>query len=179
MISPNAKRTSAVLLSLSAIAFAGRSLYEGYTETAVIPTKGDVPTVGLGSTFRDDGSRVELGDKITPPQAIRRAIRHGGKDEAAMHKCFGTGAMMYQWEWDAYSDIAYNVGASKLCGSSIVRKVKSGQYEAACNTILEFHNAAGRDCRPRNSGCYGVWTRRQDMAHLCLTGEYPAWWGIN
>ena len=34
---------------------------EDYTDRAVIPTKGDVPTVGFGSTRHEDGSRVQMG----------------------------------------------------------------------------------------------------------------------
>ena len=36
-------------LSLSAAAFVGLAVHEGYTSRAVVPTKGDRPTVGFGS----------------------------------------------------------------------------------------------------------------------------------
>ena len=37
-------------LSLSASAFVGMAVREGYTGNAIIPTRGDVPTYGFGST---------------------------------------------------------------------------------------------------------------------------------
>ena len=54
-------RIAVAALSLSAAGFVGILLSEGYTDTAIIPTKGDVPTLGFGSTFREDGSRVQIG----------------------------------------------------------------------------------------------------------------------
>ena len=40
-------------------------LHEGYTDRAVIPVKGDVPTIGFGTT-----TGVKLGDTTTPPKAL-------------------------------------------------------------------------------------------------------------
>jgi lysozyme len=162
-------------LSLSAIGFAGIALNEGYSTSAIKPVPGDPWTVGLGSTKRDDGTPVQAGDKITPPQAIRRAVKHVAGDEKVLRACFGENAELHQHEWDAYVDLAYNVGAPAVCRSSIVRKVQSGNYEAACKTILDFKRVQGRDCSlAQNKGfCGGVWTRRQEYTHLCLTGERP------
>jgi len=170
-------RTAAAVLSLSALAFAGRALHEGYSNEAIIPIPGDRPTVGLGSTFRDDGTPVQMGDKITPPQAIRRAVRHMGGDEKRFKQCLGEGAELYQYEYDAYMNLSYNVGYGNVCKSSIITKINGKQYEAACNTILDFYKASGKDCRVRANNCYGVWLDRLETNKLCLTGVYPASWG--
>jgi lysozyme len=168
----NKQRSAVAVLVLSAAGFAGIVMNESYTDKAVIPIPGDVPTVGFGSTRRDDGAPVQMTDTITPPKAVRRAVRDIGRDEDVLHKCFGN-AELFQHEWDAYVDLSYNVGPAAVCRSSIVRKVQAGQYEAACNTILDFRRAAGKDCSVRSNGCYGVWLRRQASAKQCLTGEYP------
>ncbi len=47
MIRPPQRRTVAAL-TLSAAALVGIVLHEGYTDRAVIPVKGDVPTIGFG-----------------------------------------------------------------------------------------------------------------------------------
>lgn len=168
-------RVPVILLVLSALGFAGIALNEGYTDTAVIPVKGDPPTIGLGSTRREDGSLVQASDKITPPAAIRRAVRDIGGKEAVLRSCFGDDSRLHQYEWDALVDLAYNVGPVAVCRSSITRKIKAKEYTAACLTILDFKKAHGRNCSlPENhSFCGGVWTRRLQMSHLCLTGEYP------
>lgn len=162
-------------LSLSAAGFAGIALNEGYSTTAIQPVQGDRWTVGLGSTLRDDGSPVQPGDKITPPQAIRRSVKHIARDENVLRACFGESATLHQYEWDAYVDTDHTVGPGAICRSSIPGKVQRQQYEAACRTILDFKRVQGRDCSlAQNKGfCGGIWTRRQQMAHQCLTGERP------
>ena len=63
------QRIAVVLLSLSATGFAAWQAHEGYTDEAVIPTKGDVPTIGHGSTRYEDGRRVKMGDRINRERA--------------------------------------------------------------------------------------------------------------
>ena len=63
--SPTTRRTVAAL-TLSAAALVGIVLHEGYTDRAVIPVKGDVPTIGFGTT-----SGVKIGDTTTPPKRWR------------------------------------------------------------------------------------------------------------
>lgn len=48
-------------------------------------------------------------------------------------------APLHQHEFDAYSSLAYNVGVGAFCSSSIPKKLKAGEYEAACKTILDFN----------------------------------------
>lgn len=166
-------RTSIALLTLSAVGFAGIVAREGYTEKAVIPIPGDRPTKGFGSTFNEDGSPVKMGETITPPKAVRLAIKHIGKDEPQLRKCFGHETVMYQHEWDAFVRLAHNVGAVKVCGSSIVPKVRRGDYIAACDAILTFNKAIGKDCSVRSNGCYGVWLDRLATHKICTEG-YPS-----
>lgn len=168
-------RVTVVALMLSAAGFSYTALKEGYSSAPIVPVPGDPLTIGLGSTRRDDGTPVQATDRITPQQAIRRAVRDIDTREVALRRCFGPRAALYQHEWDAYVDLSYNVGAPKVCASSIVPKVQAEQYEAACRTILDFKRVQGRDCfAPENARfCGGIATRRREMAHQCLTGERP------
>lgn len=165
-------RIPVMALVLSAAGFAGIAINEGYTEKAVVPVPGDPYTIGLGSTRRDDGSAVQAGDKITPPAAIRRAVRDIAGKEMPLRACFEPAALT-QYEWDAYVDLAYHFGAGAVCKSSIPGKAKRQEYTAACRTILDFKKVQGRDCSlPVNAKfCGGVWGRAQAMTRLCLTGE--------
>ncbi|MDE1545930.1 glycoside hydrolase family protein [Dechloromonas agitata] len=164
-------RAPIAALVLSAAGFAGIALQEGYTDKAIIPVPGDVPTYGLGSTKREDGGPVRMTDTITPPKAIALAVRDISAKESVLKRCFGE-AMLTQGEYDAFVDLAYNVGPAAVCRSSIPGKVQRGEYAAACRTILDFKKVQGRDCSaPENKRfCGGVWTRRQAMYRVC-TGE--------
>lgn len=171
-------RIAAGALILSVLGFAGIVSQEGYTTVAIRPVPGDPPTNGFGSTTGDDGQPLVLGERTDPVRATRRAIRDLATKERAFKACLGEDVPLYQHEYDAYLDLTYSVGAANVCESSIIPKLQAGRYAEACNTILDFYNVQKRDCRAPEwkSFCGGVWTRRQEMTRLCLTGEYPAKW---
>lgn len=174
------QRIAVAALVLSAGGFAGIALHEGYTDRAIIPVPGDVPTVGLGSTKHEDGSPVQMGETITPPKAIRLSVSHIAKDETQLRECLGDETQLYQHEWDAYTSLAYNVGAGAVCRSSIPAKVQAEQYEAACKTIGDFVCGPATETTRAKPGekCYsktkpmrvlrGLENRRKEEVALCL-----------
>lgn len=173
-------RRSIQALSLSALAFVAWVVKEGWSGTATPPIPGDVPTYGFGTTTHADGSPVKDGEKITPVQAVKRVAQDASRFEGALKRCMA-GAELYQHEYDAFVLMAENVGDGAVCRSSIPAKIKAGQYDAACKTILDFAGITrtinGKrvrlSCADRANGCYGVWVARQAEYKLCATGEYP------
>lgn len=155
-------------LAFSAAAFVGLVGSEAFTDSAVIPIKGDRPTIGFGSTYRDDGSPVRMGDRITVPQALARTHAHIQKDESKLKQCVT--AELHQREYDFLVDAAYNMGADTVCKSSMVRRFNAGDYEGGCAAILKYKYAAGRDCSVRANKCYGLWIRRQEQHKKCMGG---------
>jgi lysozyme len=166
-------RIAVASLSLSAIGATGIFLHEDYTGEAIIPTKNDRPTVGFGSTFREDGSPVRLGDRITPPKAVARAVNHIAKDEVGLKRCV-TGPMS-QIEYDILVDFTYQYGVAATCSSSMVRHINAGQYRESCVAYALYKRSGGRDCsNPVNwgpMGCKGVWTRNQERRDKCLKSQ--------
>ena len=159
-------RTAIGALSVSAAAFVALIAHEGWTEKAVIPVKGDVPTVGPGLTKRPDGSPVQMGDTIKPVEGVKRSLAHIQKDEGAVKRCVT--APLHQREYDLMVDFAYQYGSAALCSSSIVRLANAGDYAGSCKAYERFRFVAGRDCSVRSNGCYGVWTRSQERAQKCM-----------
>ena len=163
-------RSAIITLTLSAAAFVGIVTHESYTTAAVIPTKNDRPTVGFGSTFRDDGSRVEMGDTIQPVQAVVRAASHIAKSETNLKLCV-TGAL-YQTEYDILVDFAYQYGEVATCKSSMVRNINTGKYTQACRAYTQYKYSGGFDCSiPGNRVCAGVWTRNLERQTKCLASQ--------
>lgn len=165
------RRTAIAALAFSLSGFVGLVGHEYYTDTAVIPTKNDRWTVGLGSTFRDDGSPVKQGDTINPVQAIKRSAAHIAKDEAGLKRCV-TGPMT-QGEYDVLVDFAYQYGVATTCASSMVRHVNAGDYPASCNAYTLYKRSGGYDCSTLINGqpnkrCWGVWTRNLARRDNCL-----------
>lgn len=141
-------------LSLSAAALVAMLLSEGYRDKAYTPVPGDVPTIGFGTT---DG--VKLGDTITPPKALVRALTDVQKYEGAMKQCVTV--PLHQYEYDAYSSLAYNIGPGAFCRSTLVRKLNAGDYTGACEQILKWDKFKGK---PLN----GLTIRRQQEYQTCL-----------
>ena len=124
-------------LSLSAAGLVGLVSYEGYTDRAVIPIPGDVPTIGFGTT---DG--VKLGDRTTPPVALARALRDVQTFEGAIKRCVKV--PLHQWEYDSLTQISYNIGITAFCSSTLVKKLNRGDYAGACAEISRWDKSGGR-----------------------------------
>ncbi len=167
----NRHRSAIAGIVLSASALVGLALKESYTDTAVIPVANDRPTVGFGSTFRDDGTAVRMGDTITPPKALARTLAHIQKDESQIKRCVT--APLSQVEYDLMVDFAYQYGTRALCASTIVREANAGNYAASCRGYLLYKRSGGFDCSiPGNRVCAGVWKRSQERYRDCM-GETP------
>jgi GH24 family phage-related lysozyme (muramidase) len=156
-------------LSLSAIGFISIATSEHYTDTAIIPTKGDRPTYGLGSTYHADGTPVRMGERITPVRAIQLAGEHIAKEEA---KCRDSlpGVALTQTEYDLYcGDWVYQYGSSAWANSSMRQDLLVGNFWRACQDLLLYRFAAGFDCStPGNTRCRGVWTRQLGRYQRCM-----------
>lgn len=158
-------RLPLVVLALSATAFIGIATQEGYSDHAVIPVKGDVPTIGFGTT-----AGVKLGDTTTPPRALARALTDIEQFEGALKQCVKV--PLHQREYDAFVSLAYNIGPAAFCGSTLVKKLNAADYDGACAEILRWSRFQGRDCAaPENARlCGGLAKRRQAEYRQC-SGE--------
>ena len=165
MIPP--RRTLAAL-SLSAAALVGIVLHEGYSDRAIIPVPGDVPTIGFGTT-----AGVKLGDTITPPQALARALVDVQQFEGAIKTCVTV--PLTQNEYDAYVSFAYNVGSRAFCQSTLVKKLNLGDFKGACDELLRWRYFQGKDCAlPENRRlCGGLVKRREAEYRQCLGEGAP------
>lgn len=163
-------RTRIVALALSASGLVGIVAHEGYTDKAVIPVQGDRPTVGFGSTYRDDGSPVQMGDSITPARALARTQKHIQKDENELKACV-TGELN-QTEYDVLVDFAYQYGVATACKSSMVRHLNNGDYEQSCRSYVLYKFAGRYDCStPGNTRCPGVHKRNLERQARCLAAR--------
>ncbi len=149
-------RTQLASLSLSAAALVGIALHEGYRDRAYTPVPGDVPTIGFGTT-----QGVKLGDTITPPKALQRALQDVQQFEGAIKRCVTV--PLHQHEYDAYTSLTYNIGQTAFCGSTLVRKLNAQDYEGACKQILRWDRFKGQPLP-------GLTKRRQDEFKQCMGG---------
>lgn len=153
MRAPN-KRTSIAALVLSAAAFVSIALHESYVPTAYVPVKGDVPTIGFGTT-----QGVKPGDTITVERALVRLLADADEYQRAVKRCVVV--PLYQYEYDAYVSLTYNIGPTAFCKSTLVKKLNAGDYPGACQEILRWDKFKGKPLR-------GLTIRRQAEYRKCI-----------
>ncbi|MCR4308360.1 MAG: lysozyme [Candidatus Berkelbacteria bacterium] len=140
-------------LVLSAAGFAGILTHEAYREKAY-NDGGGVSTFGFGTT-----KGVKPGDKISVEQALVRALSDVSKFEGALKKCVKV--PLSQNEYDAYVSLAYNIGATAFCTSTLVKKLNLLDYSGACREISRWNKVGVEVSR-------GLKARRAREYALCI-----------
>lgn len=155
---PRLARTPAAALVLAASTLVGLAVHEAYRGDAYYATADEkargISTIGFGAT-----EGVKPGDKTTPERALVRLLADAGKFEQAVKRC--APVPMFQHEFNAYVSLAYNIGEGAFCGSTLVRKLKAGDYEGACKEILRWDKQSGVTLR-------GLTIRRQAEYRECI-----------
>lgn len=159
-------------LVLSASALVTFAVSEFYTSKAIIPTKGDRPTLGFGSTFHEDGRAVKMGDTTNPVNALIKMQAHITKEEVSFRKSLPN-VVLDQREYDFYMDFTYQYGTANWWKSTMRTKLLVGDYKGSCDALLAYRFAAKYDCSTLvdgqpNKRCYGVWTRQLERHTKCM-----------
>lgn len=169
-------RQLVAVLVLSAAGFAAWTGSEGFAPAPMIPTQGDVPTIGYGSTRYEDGAPVRLADPpITRERALQLARNLHSQEEGRFRASL-PGVRLYQDEYDLYLDFVgqYGIGNWRKPKSPRTALLR-GDYAGACEALLSWRYQAGRDCSlPSSWGprcCRGVWTRQQARHARCLAAQ--------
>ena len=150
------KRYAVASLTLSSAAFVSLLVSEGYTDKAIIPVKGDVPTYGFGTT-----EGVKIGDRTDPVTSVKLALRDVTKFEGAIKECVKV--PLSQIEYDSWLKFTYNIGASAFCKSTAVKLLNDGQYKAACDQMLRWVFVGPNKIQ-------GLVNRRKKEHALCISG---------
>ena len=192
----NQNRKPAAAMVLSLVAASAWLAFEGFRAQPYIPTQGDVPTIGYGSTHYENSTRVTMADPpITRQRAQALALGELDRTYAAcVRKSLGD-TPVNQIEFDKAADFAGQYGCAAWAGSSMRKKTQAGDYVGACKAYLSYRymtsarregagwvafkwDAAGRptrwqfDCStPGNKVCRGVWTRQVVRHDSCMAAQ--------
>lgn len=162
-------------LTLSAAGFAGWKASEGFSEKPYIPTQGDVPTIGHGTTYYENGAPVKLTDPPITRARAEQLARNVLSQKEQQFRASLPGVKLYQEEYDLYIDFVGQYGIGNWRTSSMRRHLIAGEYRQACDALLKWRFQAGRDCKkPENwgpKGCKGVWTRQQERHAKCIAAQ--------
>jgi lysozyme len=164
------------LLTISVAGFATWQGHEGFTSAPVIPTKGDVPTIGHGSTRYEDGRRVRMSDPAIDRKRAAELARNLMREDERTFAATLPGVKLSQAEYDVYIDFVGQYGLGNWRKSSMRTNLLAGNYAAACRSLLKYRFAAGYDCSTTINGkpnrrCWGVWTRQKTRFDKCMAAQ--------
>ena len=133
----NNGRTAVTALVVTAAALMGIAGYEDYRGAAYLDS-GKVPTLGYGAT-----QGVKMGDTTTPARALIRLHADASEHARAIGRCIK--APLYQYEFDAYLSLAFNIGAGAFCRGAapdqpptLIDLINAERYAEACARIAQF-----------------------------------------
>lgn len=103
-----------------------------------------VPTIGYGSTFYADGSRVQMTDPPITREQAEDLLMHTLRTRfapAVARLCPGADT---PGRVAALIDFAYNVGEGNLRNSTLRRRVNDGQWDDVPAQLMRWNKAGGR-----------------------------------
>lgn len=118
--------------------------------------------VGVWTICAGHTRGVQPGDVATPEQCGKYASQDILIAQKAVDRCIRVPMSVGQYA--AFTDAAYNIGPSVMCGSTLQRLANSGHMKAACRQLPRWKYAGGRVLP-------GLITRRALEQAACLT-EY-------
>lgn len=95
-----------------------------------------VPTIGFGSTFYEDGTRIRLGDTITEERAEKLLDIVYDKFEADVKSLVKV--EINENQLGALVSFAYNLGSNALKGSTLLRFVNLGKFNEASEEFKKW-----------------------------------------
>lgn len=116
--------------------------FEGCRLTAYQDSVG-VWTIGYGWTQPVDGKPVGKGMTITQQKAddlLKQGVIQYENGVNSLVK-----VQLNQNQFDALVDFAYNLGVNALKGSTLLRKINTGDYAGAANEFTKWNKAGGKE----------------------------------
>ena len=112
--------------------------FEGFRANAYPDPKsgGDPWTVGYGTTKFPSGRPVKKGDYVTPAQA-EMYLREDVKKFASSVDALVT-VPLKQCQYDALVSFVYNLGATNLRKSTLLKKLNAKDYKGAADEFLRW-----------------------------------------
>lgn len=109
-----------------------------------------------------DTNNVRPGQVATPEECDVRLYTNLRRYHAELRKCLTVAPLPVKTE-AAFVSWTYNIGWGAACRSTLVRLANAGNLRAACDQLLRWNRAGGREVR-------GLTNRREAERRICLEG---------
>lgn len=100
-------------------------------------------TIGYGWTQPVDGKTVAKGMTITQQKADDLLKQGVVQFESGVNSLVKV--QLNQNQFDALVDFAYNLGVNALKGSTLLKKLNTGDYAGAANEFTKWNKAGGKE----------------------------------
>ena len=104
----------------------------------------NIPTIGFGSTYYEDGTKVTLKDKPITEERATQLL------EFIANKTFSENinkvvkVPLNQNQFDALVSFAYNIGNKNFNWSTLLKKLNQSDYEGASLEFGRWNQASGK-----------------------------------
>ena len=120
--------------------------------------------VGVLTVCYGDTRNVTMGKRVSDAECTDRLYQQIADHAAPIVKCVpGLRAPERQAQLAASVSLAYNIGTSGFCRSTVARRFNAGDWRGGCNAFYAWRYAGGKELR-------GLANRRRDEIAVCLTG---------
>ena len=147
-------RKSVGAIAVSGACIACIAFYEGFVDHTYNDAVG-VKTIGYGHT----GSDVKANQKVTRTEARALLVKDADAHWKAIRQYIKV--PLYQYEADAFTSLAYNIGVGNFRRSSLLKKLNKGDYAGACKAIKSWVYAGGKKLP-------GLVKRREAEYRMCI-----------
>lgn len=118
--------------------------FEGFRAKPYLCSAG-VPTIGYGSTYYLDGTKITLQDSPIQQEEANRLL------DATLQKVFIPGVLRacpvliaHPYKLGAIVSFAYNLGLGRLQASTLRRKINAQDWQSAAKEILKWNLNLGK-----------------------------------
>lgn len=107
---------------------------EGFKSKPYLDTK-KIPTIGYGSTFYEDGTKVTLADpEITKQRALELKMFVLQNFEDKVNELVKV--PLTQNQFDAIMNLVYNIGTGAFSTSTLLKRLNESKYQEAADQFL-------------------------------------------
>jgi lysozyme len=135
--------------------------FEGFSAKPYLCPAG-VPTIGYGSTFYEDKSKVKMLDKPISKERAETLLKNTLIDfeKYVDSYCIDT---LSQNQFDAVTSFCYNLGPTNLKSSTLLKKINANKDDVTIKQeFLKWNKASGKQLK-------GLTKRREAEATLYFT----------
>lgn len=130
---------------------------------------GGIPTACLGSTRDEYSKRLKMGRVFTEDECVALFVKDYIEHYKAMKAAY-KGEFKSGWQEAAITDFVFHKGAGAFRSSTLLKRLKEGKYEQACDELLRW--VYGKNMQGQKVVIKGLQNRATKEWKWCM-GEVP------